>query len=587
MKKKIFSILLCCFMFTVMVPAASLAEEGFKEARIGTTDYDTLEEAFSAAVEGDTIYLLKNITREETEGEHPVTVNTKVTLDFNGYNITVDDNMFTVEENADLTLVNADVYQSKPSAYYSDDYAFIRACKGNVTLESTSGNHILADHEFIDTIDSRGSFVVNGGTVKSKAFVVKNTLAGSEVTINGGELTGWNEEYGDETIGSIIGSCKGKFVMNRGSLISGYSAVTLYGGTAVLNGGTIKSYGSEGFVLNENSEIVVNNVEVTAKTNCIAAWGAKVTIINGTFESKSETASSVAFYDDSDGAIYSGAFYSNRACVDVKRSSATIYDGTYEITDPVHGNNCAAVLLNQSDVNIKGGQFRTEIVSTFAAVDSKLTIDGGMIFADDIGIEVDGSKVIMNGGTITTTDDEADCIFIAGNDPTRPRELTDTVTINGGTLKSDGGRYCIWNQFGHVTINNGTFEGTDELIFLQAGDNTIAGGNFTSRTNRIIRMYGSPKLVLSGGRFENKSGGNALEDYENMTIKEGYKADPEDWKELKASVVEIKPDKKADPDPNSSPDTGIDDVSSLGLPLFLGISALMAGLVFFNKKKVK
>ena len=91
MKKYLFSILTLLLLFPIMVGA-----EG-NEAKIGETEYATVEEAITAATDGATITLLGN-TNDIT-----VTEGKKVTIDLGGFAIT------EFVNNGEVTLKNGDI----------------------------------------------------------------------------------------------------------------------------------------------------------------------------------------------------------------------------------------------------------------------------------------------------------------------------------------------------------------------------------------------------------------------------------------------------------------------------------------------
>lgn len=59
MKKRIISMLLACMMIFSLMPTAVFATGGDNVAKIGTTEYDTLANAVTAAKTGDVIEITK------------------------------------------------------------------------------------------------------------------------------------------------------------------------------------------------------------------------------------------------------------------------------------------------------------------------------------------------------------------------------------------------------------------------------------------------------------------------------------------------------------------------------------------------
>ncbi|MCQ2512426.1 MAG: hypothetical protein MJ092_03465 [Lachnospiraceae bacterium] len=510
--------------------SASVVRISFPVASIGDKAYPSLEEAFAASKDGDTIVLLKDIVNYDRPA---IEVNKKVTLDFNEHKITVNENMFQVNENASLTLKNADVQQIMTSDAFYVEYAFIKDCKGELIIDSTAGGDIDLGEALINTLYSTGSITVNGGTVKSLQRVIKKVEAGAKVTINDGELIADNGKSGDYKNGVIISSCEGDFELNGGKLSPAVTAMHIdEPGSVLLNGGVIES-GVEGIYVEGDCKVEVNDIEINAPLGCLSVEGGELIVNNGTFNAKHGYA--ILVKNTENAVINNGTFQSNDKCVAVGDSSITFNGGTYSLTNPVTDDECECVVLYNSSAKIKGGEFRTDIVSTIVLYDSELVMDGGTIYSETNGIEVIGGQAIVNDGTIDTSEG-SECIFIAQK-ADNPRDLTDKVIINGGNFTAGENRYCVWSKYGHIIVNDGTFQAGSACIFNETGENEINGGTFTSQNSAAVRMDNNANLTLTGGKFINESGEAALPDQENIVIADGYKADPEEWKE--ASVVEI------------------------------------------------
>jgi len=139
-------------------------------AKIGDNGYDTLQDAFDDAVEGDTIQVLKNI-----EGL-TATVNTSadesVTLDLNGYTISSND-QYTLTVKGGLTVTDTSAGKT-----------------GSIVSVSTK--------TYSAAIFSNGgtkSITVNAGTIQSKVYGIYTNGLSASVTINGGTVIG-ESQYG-------------------------------------------------------------------------------------------------------------------------------------------------------------------------------------------------------------------------------------------------------------------------------------------------------------------------------------------------------------------------------------------------------
>lgn len=200
--KKVLATVLALVMALGLTTAAWAEGEGAaKVAKIGDTEYATLQEAVNAvdaAAEGQTIVLLKDV---EIAGV--VTVGKKVVLDMNGkklYNTTDIWNegtgawsLISVREHGDLTITGNGTFVAKEN----DCYAVDVQAGGKVTIQNGT---------FIGNIHAvyvlTGTAIINGGTytvqqkfseAKPYDFVLNcydanHTNGTATITVNGGEF---------------------------------------------------------------------------------------------------------------------------------------------------------------------------------------------------------------------------------------------------------------------------------------------------------------------------------------------------------------------------------------------------------------
>ena len=191
--KKVLATILALVMALGLTTAA-WADEA-KVAKIGDTEYATLQEAVNAATEGQTIVLLKDV-----DASSGVTVGKKIVLDMNGkklYN-TVDIwdtswSLISVRANGDLTITGNGTFAAKEN----DCYAVDVQAGGKVTIQNGTfvGNiHAVYVHT--------GTAIINGGTytvqqkfseAKPYDFVLNcydanHTNGTATITVNGGEF---------------------------------------------------------------------------------------------------------------------------------------------------------------------------------------------------------------------------------------------------------------------------------------------------------------------------------------------------------------------------------------------------------------
>ena len=230
---------------------------------VGGVKFATLEEAFAAAKNGDTITLLSDVEMTETI---KVTDGKKITLALNGFNVTITaTGKFIRVCNAELTITgNGTIKEQNPyfapiiikgGAEGSENYSVVNIKEG-VTLEGWSG--VMIDQTsgtannygmvlnvegatlngVNDTSGANGSGIYVNGVVKDAKITLTNTtvtgtgtgmyLAGNaDTTINGGSVKG-------DATGIEIRA--GKLTLNNCDVTGGNGEVTA---TANGNGTTV------------------------------------------------------------------------------------------------------------------------------------------------------------------------------------------------------------------------------------------------------------------------------------------------------------------------------------------------------------
>lgn len=191
-------------------------------AQIGTTKYETLEAAFAAAQDGETVTLLADIDATEQ-----IEVGKQVTLDLNGKTIeykgetTLTSGVIMVLRGGDLTVTDSSEGATGAIKSGTKAYAAIALTKKGETSTETA------------------KLTVNNGTIEGYyyAIVGNGTRHGTDITIAGGTVKGTNEE-GNQ---GIYHPQDGTLTISGGT-ISGYSsAVELRSGTLNITGGTLSA----------------------------------------------------------------------------------------------------------------------------------------------------------------------------------------------------------------------------------------------------------------------------------------------------------------------------------------------------------
>ena len=176
-------------------------------------------------------------------------------------------------------------------------------------------------------------------------------------------------------------------------------------------------------------------------------------------------------------------------------------NGTLIISDSVSGNGTIqnttagkAVVRNEpgAELTINKGTLKKEL-------------DSGS--NDYYIIENHGNLVTINGGTISSKSPNSSCIengwYTTSANTTKNAPK---LVINGGVF--DGGMNTVKNdEFGELTINDGTFRNTLGAVVLNWNKATINNGSFTVQTAKPVLANGAygetglGQMTITGGTF--------------------------------------------------------------------------------------
>ena len=258
MKKYLLSILILLLCFPVMVNAAN-------EAKIGETEYVTIEAAITAATDNATITLLG-------DNDDNVVANGKnITIDLGGFKITSMENAGTLtlkngdiiydlldraitntgimvvdgvdldgNDSAAFTVINNGTITFKNSTFSvtEGDYTGFLNNGANATATIESGTYVSDD-----LFDNKGTVTINGGTWTMTYNNTTNTNSGT-LTINNGTFIAEENNFIDNIRGHLIVN-GGTFTGLDGVMNSDPSYVNNTGSESVIdiNGGTFNVTG--------------------------------------------------------------------------------------------------------------------------------------------------------------------------------------------------------------------------------------------------------------------------------------------------------------------------------------------------------
>ena len=589
-------------------------------AQVGTTYYKTLAEAIAAANEvdgGATVTLLADVTLDAKltisgnvtiSGEYTITradtytgtlfaVNAGATLTLDGGLVIDGNNNYAFNEdlyNADLEAM-VSIPKTDAEKYFTPEdgkpvataYMIVLtqgtsadAFGGTVNLNNVTIQNNYSVNSGIVNAAQYTSTVLNGAKIthvaatQASGVVVNASGAGIKVNMNEGTVIDGNHVGGNHGIFKIysgaVFTMDGGEVKNTTGWNSNGSVVGLYGGTFIMNGGTICSnsavYGpsngrNAAIYLHSNSVMEMNDGTICHNTGRSrggidsSQTTSKMTITGGfVLDNISVAGNSTADIGGTVGTWeITGGTFTQDVSAWLAPDTGLVYDeatGTYTTTahvynlwfrDPVTGEQVKDVGPLQGDDPASlvatgklfyAGYYVMELeVLSNAKIDAPIVIDYPM-------------TVNLNGYTLTGVD-VYPVIRVQGGAG---------VVVKNGTINNDDYVFVLGasdgSSAGNLTIESGKYHGDTTVASVTKGTLTIEGGEFSVDPyegsyayliNCIDANYkaGSAKVEIKGGTFYNwNPADNAAENPKANFCADGYLSE-----EIEAGVYGVRVNK--------------------------------------------
>ena len=449
--------------------------------------YSTLEAAFTDAVDGDTIVMLKDVSTDNgTYGtSNYINISKTITLDLAGYGVTNNKSVgFFMPATA---TVGGVIFTIDDNSNNKTGYIISSKSHG---IQVGSKNYIVVNNGRIEGIGSGiqasqyCSVTINDGVVKSN-HTGNSYYAGIysshydvSVTINGGTVIGKRAVW--------VGYNGDSLTVNGGTIDgTTYGVTASNGATVVVNDGTIKATGAVlanyGICVNgPTSSLTVNGGTITAKIKPVQASYATVNIAGGTF-------------------------------------TATGYNAG--------ANDSYVLLLYGTTTTITGGRFVNENAWTtngkyqygifFANVqDANKVVTNGSLSVKDVDITATQTGIYFSTNAECIIKDcnitAMECIFLANSNA--------VCTVDGGNYNSNGSQ-VLYAQAGFFNVNNGIFTGS--------GSSNVEDHIYRYTLNCLDSSFNADPatagFTVTGGSFYQFNPENDLSEGENTRFTpEGY-----------------------------------------------------------------
>lgn len=473
--KKIISIALALLMVAVMLPVMAMADET-KVAKIGDTEYATLEEAFTAVTttNATTITLLNDA---DVKNKIIISDGKNITLDLGGHNVTISTlGMFFYVNNATFT-VNGSGSIKEAAAYLapiimtggpagSENYSVVNVNNG-VTLEGWAGM-------FIDQ---------NKGNNYGMVFNAENAT-----------LMGKNDTNGDAGVGLYVNgtiNANVKIALTNVALSGTGDGMYLAGAAdTTINGGSVTS-NCTGIEIRAGS-LTLNNCNVTGGN------GSVTTNANGNGSTSDNVALAVIQHTTKlpiHVEINGGTFKGTAALLE-SNPQKNPEEATKQVGIIVNGGNfegmvCKAEPKDGSSLGVMDGSFNSD-VTDYVHASPTVKDNNGKYYvgstaknvvenAESGSFEVltaSESEVLNVKSGVTIVNNSNTTIRVNGNEvaPEKSYTVPGTITI---IVPSDGG-------------NTTTTPSTDNTKNPSTGTNDFVG---VAAAMAVVSLLGAAAVI--------------------------------------------------------------------------------------------
>ena len=513
--------------------------------------YTSLQEAVNAAVNGETVYLQRNVTLSQ---QIKIPKGADITLDLKDKTVTGS----FLAPNADLTVKNGSIVNTNSSV------SALEINAGTLTL--TGVNMDSARHAV--RIDGAVTATINGGEYKSGQNIPEGTKITSHalnisgeanVTIENGTFVGPRGTIADS--GAAVNVQSGATVtINGGDFSKGKNNTLASKGTLTITGGTFdqdpSTYVADGYraAMTEDGKYVVSEIvyvaqvdetkfETLAKAVAVADGKTVQVLADVTLSETLTIEADKTVTLDLNGKTISGTCGTNQAhlFMVVNGATLTIKDSSTEQTGKITyaGNNSTgwivdvegALVLESGTLELTGTwnigyavDVRPNAWGTAYTAPTTFVMGGGKIVSSDGAVRVASSSsdiysdvsasFTMNGGEI---DAAWDGVFVQ-----QSNAAWDVLsfTINGGTIKSGLNPVRFYGPAATSYVN-----GEDCVdIALNGGTLTYTGEDETLvwLIDEILRLGGG----VTAEDFLKDSAVTASETFAKSNVAKGYQ-----WKE--------------------------------------------------------
>ena len=487
-------------------------KEGKYVAKIGSTKYETFEDAVKKAASGKTITLLDDISLSST-----VTVNKKVTIDLNQKTLTGTDNyILNIGANGNVTIMNGSINVSDSGSAITA-YGTLALNDVDITGKATDYSLLYVNRNANVTIDKDTAITAtdatssapyptifisgqdSDGNTYDPTLNIYGTVSAAKAPAFQGNGTDRGTSHINIYDGALIKSNKLAIYLPQicdvnitGGTVTGYCGIGIKSGTLNVSGGTVQGVANDNVIGDQYSQ--TNGISYDGSAIMIDSYigyAGNVTI-NISDNAKIESLHSTAIRE-----IGNDNSQTNMVALNITGGEITGADGS------------DAVLVRETTaptVAISGGTFTTAVPEDYCAdgfiptqnEDGTYGVKNGTYVAETNGVKYESLEEAINaatrGKTVTMLADTREIVTISKN------LILDLngFTINGGQVN---GKATVMIDNARVTIMDSSAGQTGTIMREDTAENSGDSSYY------VIDIQGKNGfLKFTGGNVKNDSG---------------------------------------------------------------------------------
>ena len=348
--------------------------------------------------------------------------------------------------------------------------------ENGVTAQENAATELVPTKSI--TIDKGGNYEIPGGTTYAGNITIKltDTTETVNITIKGDVTPTYADPFINVVNAGVVNVDLDGHVFDGATYKRHF--MYLYNSTAdvTVSNGRFKASSFHPFMTGAG-KLTVNDVEMETGTYCIVATGSSnVTVNRGRYTFSNSTGYPAVFVCNGGSMTLNDVTVtSTEAVLSASNSTVVVNGGNFKTTGTRSCFSCNAANLTINKGTATDGNFESEGASCIQNNWGRVEIDGGTFTSDAETTIKNRGALHMNGGTVTTTNEDATVIDCTGNHG--------DSRFTGGTIKGgkDGIHLADLGSSG-VTLQNVTFENnTNSNIHLGEGQIINIKRNFTGK----------------------------------------------------------------------------------------------------------